>query len=81
MVKLTKIYTRTGDTGESGLVGGGRQKKSHLQFSAIGDVDEANGAVGFACAVIGKSSSAFEVLQQVQNDLFDLAQTLQHRRI
>lgn len=76
MVKLSKIYTRTGDNGESGLVGGGRQKKSHLQFSAIGDVDEANAAIGFASAVLDKSSTAFEVLQQVQNDLFDLGADL-----
>jgi len=76
MVKLTKIYTRTGDTGESGLVGGGRLKKSHLQFSAIGDVDEANATIGFAAAVIDKKSTAFEVLQQVQNDLFDVGADL-----
>jgi len=76
MVKLTKIYTRTGDHGESGLVGGTRLKKSALQFSAIGDVDEANAAIGFASAVISKSSTSYEVLQQVQNDLFDLGADL-----
>ncbi|PCI41171.1 MAG: ATP:cob(I)alamin adenosyltransferase [Rhodospirillaceae bacterium] len=76
MVKLTKIYTRTGDSGETGLVGGTRKKKSDLHFSAIGDVDEANAAIGFASAVLNKSSTAFEVLQQVQNDLFDLGADL-----
>ncbi|MBL4747693.1 MAG: cob(I)yrinic acid a,c-diamide adenosyltransferase [Magnetovibrio sp.] len=76
MVKLTKIYTRTGDDGESGLVGGTRVKKSDPQFSAIGDVDEANAAIGFASAVLDKSSTAYEVLQQVQNDLFDLGADL-----
>ena len=48
MVKLNKIYTRTGDGGTSGLVDGSRQAKHTPRFEAIGAVDEANSAIGHA---------------------------------
>lgn len=70
MVKLNKIYTRTGDDGTSGLVDGSRQPKHSARFEAIGAVDEANSAIGLAvCAIEG---SARETLTRIQNDLFDL---------
>ncbi|HEY9163952.1 MAG TPA: cob(I)yrinic acid a,c-diamide adenosyltransferase [Magnetovibrio sp.] len=76
MVKLNKIYTRTGDTGESGLVDGSRRKKTDPRFAAIGDVDEANAAIGMAIAAIDQSNPASAVLLRVQNDLFDLGADL-----
>ena len=70
MVKLNKIYTRTGDDGTSGLVDGSRQPKHSARFEAIGAVDEANSAIGLAaCAVDGSPRDA---LTRIQNDLFDL---------
>ena len=52
MVKLNKIYTRTGDGGSAGLVDGSRVSKSSLRMTAIGEVDEANAAIGVAIAAL-----------------------------
>ncbi|RSV22581.1 ATP:cob(I)alamin adenosyltransferase, partial [Sphingomonas sp. ABOLH] len=52
MVKLTKIYTRTGDGGTTGLVDGSRVAKDAAVMQAIGDVDEANSALGVAIAAL-----------------------------
>ena len=71
MVKLNKIYTRTGDTGSAGLVDGSRVSKSSLRMAAIGEVDEANAAIGAAIASLGGGDLAYRLLQ-IQNDLFDL---------
>lgn len=76
MVKLTKIYTRTGDGGESGLVDGSRLKKSNARFAAIGDVDEANAVIGLAVSSLDKDTLTHTLLQQIQNDLFDLGADL-----
>ena len=70
MVKLNKIYTRTGDGGSAGLVDGSRVSKSSLRMAAIGDVDEANAAIGLAISALGKADPAVQLLR-VQNDLFD----------
>ncbi len=76
MVKLNKIYTRTGDAGHSGLVDGSRLSKADARFQAIGDVDEANSAIGVAVTV-GQLPQAVAVpLRQVQNDLFDVGADL-----
>ncbi|HEU0098804.1 MAG TPA: ATP:cob(I)alamin adenosyltransferase, partial [Allosphingosinicella sp.] len=48
MVRLNKIYTRTGDAGTTGLVDGSRLQKDHPRAQAMGDVDEANSAIGVA---------------------------------
>ncbi len=75
MVKLNKIYTRTGDDGTTGLVDGSRVAKHDAIMQAVGDVDEANSAVGVAVAVLGEGDAA-ALLQAVQNDLFDLGADL-----
>ena len=71
MVKLNKIYTRTGDGGSAGLVDGSRVSKASLRMAAIGEVDEANAAVGLAIAALGESPTGRQLLT-IQNDLFDL---------
>ena len=75
MVKLNKIYTRTGDGGSSGLVDGSRRPKFDARFAAIGAVDEANSAIGLA--LVGLADSPHHAaLQRAQNDLFDLGADL-----
>jgi cob(I)alamin adenosyltransferase len=71
MVKINKIYTRTGDKGTAGLVDGSRVSKASLRMAAIGDVDEANAALGVAISELG-SDPLGEQLRRVQNELFDL---------
>ncbi len=71
MVKLNKIYTRTGDDGTSGLVDGSRIPKHSARMAAIGDVDELNSALGLAVVALGESEFAADLVR-VQNDLFDL---------
>ncbi|HEX3235396.1 MAG TPA: cob(I)yrinic acid a,c-diamide adenosyltransferase [Gemmatimonadales bacterium] len=67
-----KIYTRTGDQGETGLFGGGRVPKDHPRVAAYGDVDELNSAVGLARATA--PVELFDpLLQSVQRDLFSIA--------
>lgn len=75
MVKLNKIYTRTGDAGDTGLVDGSRVGKDDPRLAAIGDVDEANSAIGLAIAAIGPGDHATR-LTRIQNDLFDLGADL-----
>jgi cob(I)alamin adenosyltransferase len=70
LVKLNRIYTRTGDDGTSGLVDGSRQPKHSARFEAIGAVDEANSAIGLA--ILTADEDAAKALLRVQNDLFDL---------
>ena len=71
MVKLNKIYTRTGDGGSAGLVDGSRVSKSSLRMAAIGEVDEANAAIGVAIAALDEGAITDQLLE-IQNDLFDL---------
>ena len=71
MVKLNKIYTRTGDEGSAGLVDGSRVSKASLRMTAIGEIDEANAAVGAALAALDGGEVA-QGLLRIQNELFDL---------
>jgi len=71
MVRLNKIYTRTGDSGTAGLVDGSRVSKSSLRMIAIGEVDEANAAIGVAIAAMSGGAIRSNLLR-IQNDLFDL---------
>ncbi|HWV12183.1 MAG TPA: cob(I)yrinic acid a,c-diamide adenosyltransferase [Sphingobium sp.] len=75
MVKLNKIYTRTGDAGTTGLVDGSRLPKHAPRMQAVGDVDEANSAIGLAILAIGSGTEA-DWLTTIQNDLFDLGADL-----
>ena len=74
MVKLNKIYTRTGDAGQSGLVDGSRVSKACARMHAIGEVDEANSAIGLAIAELDGEAKA--ALSRIQNELFDLGADL-----
>jgi cob(I)alamin adenosyltransferase len=75
LVKLNKIYTRTGDDGTTGLVDGSRIGKDDARMAAIGDVDEANSAIGIAVAALSESEHGV-LLRSIQNDLFDLGADL-----
>ena len=75
MVKLNKIYTRTGDDGTTGLVDGSRCPKHAARMDAIGAVDEANSAIGLAVATLTVSDHA-AALTRIQNDMFDLGADL-----
>lgn len=74
MVRLTRIYTRGGDGGETSLGDGGRVRKDALRVEAYGTVDEANSAVGLARLHTDGETDA--ILSRVQNDLFDLGADL-----
>ena len=71
MVRLNRIYTRTGDAGETGLVDGSRLPKSAPRMAAIGDVDELNSAIGVALTH-DLPEAARTMLGRIQNELFDL---------
>ncbi len=70
--RLSKIYTRTGDDGTTGLGDGTRVAKDHARVEAYGTVDEANSAIGMILAVPALPSAVSECLTRVQHDLFDL---------
>ena len=74
MVRLTKIYTRGGDAGDTSLGGGARVPKHDLRVAAYGTVDEANAAVGLAR--LHTQGDADAMLARIQNDLFDLGADL-----
>ena len=74
MIKLTKIYTRTGDAGETGLADGSRVRKDSLRVMAYGAVDEANSAIGLAR--LHTEGEVERALVRIQNDLFDLGADL-----
>lgn len=79
MVKLNKIYTRTGDGGETGLGDGSRVQKHANRVAAYGDVDEANAAIGIAAATLSTIEDPCglgPILSRVQNDLFDVGADL-----
>jgi cob(I)alamin adenosyltransferase len=70
--RLSRIYTRTGDDGSTGLGDGTRVQKEHLRVEAYGTVDEANSAVGVVLAVPGLPADVVECLTGIQHTLFDL---------
>lgn len=70
--RLSRIYTRTGDDGTTGLGDGSRVPKTHARIAAYGAVDEANSALGLVLAVAHLPSHVTDVLTRVQHELFDL---------
>ena len=76
MVKLSRIYTRGGDGGQTSLGGGARVAKHDARIGAFGAVDEANAAVGLAR--LHATGEAAEMLARIQDDLFDLGADLSH---
>jgi cob(I)alamin adenosyltransferase len=70
-----RIYTKTGDAGETGLFGGGRVPKDHVRVEAYGQVDELNAAIGLALALEPRTYGR-ELLEQVQRDLFTIGAEL-----
>lgn len=76
MVKLNKIYTRTGDDGTTGLVTGPRRLKHDLRVDAYGTVDETNSVIGVARLATGSMAELDGMLFRIQNDLFDLGADL-----
>jgi cob(I)alamin adenosyltransferase len=74
MVRLNRIYTRTGDDGTTGLVDGSRLRKHAPRLEAVGAVDEANAALGFAQREL--TGEPAEDVRRIQNDLFDLGADL-----
>lgn len=76
MVKLNKIYTRTGDDGTTGLASGPRRRKDDLRVEAYGAVDEANSAVGLARLSTHEEPVLDAMLARIQNELFDLGADL-----
>jgi len=74
MVKLNKIYTKTGDDGSTGLATGERRAKSDLRVEAYGTVDETNAVVGLVR--LHTKAELDAILARVQNDLFDLGADL-----
>jgi len=85
-MRITKVYTRTGDKGMTGLVGGQRVRKNHVRIASYGTVDELNAAVGLARTWNTRSAADADavaridaMLHRVQNDLFNLGSDLATR--
>ncbi|MBP1858893.1 cob(I)yrinic acid a,c-diamide adenosyltransferase [Rhizobium herbae] len=76
MVKLNKIYTKTGDDGTTGLAAGPRRLKSDLRVEAYGTIDEANSFIGLARQHTAEFEALDAMLMRIQNDLFDLGADL-----
>lgn len=77
MVRLNKIYTRTGDAGTTGLASGERRRKDDLRIEAYGAVDETNSALGVARLSTAKDLPRLDaMLARIQNELFDLGADL-----
>ncbi len=76
-IHINRVYTRTGDAGETGLVGGERVPKDGLRIEAYGTVDELNSAIGLARALVSPPDSEVDgILLRIQNDLFNLGSEL-----
>lgn len=76
MVRLTRIYTKTGDKGQTSLGNGTRVPKHALRVEAYGTVDEANAAIGLARLATVADAATDSMLARIQNDLFDLGADL-----
>ena len=72
MVVLNRIYTRTGDAGETALGTGERLSKAHIRITAYGTVDETNATIGIARLHLNELPKLDAMLARIQNELFDL---------
>jgi cob(I)alamin adenosyltransferase len=78
-MKRSKVYTKTGDSGETGLVSGNRTLKSDLRIELYGELDELNSRVGLACSLLGSELKFIQVinfLHHIQSAIFDLGSNL-----
>src|SRR5260221_660 len=75
MVTLSRIYTKTGDKGDTGLGDGGRVPKDHVRVTAYGEVDELNAVLGPLLASVAEYPEA-GLIRSIQNDLFDVGADL-----
>ncbi|MGI9015246.1 MAG: cob(I)yrinic acid a,c-diamide adenosyltransferase [Phycisphaerales bacterium] len=77
---MSKLYTRTGDDGSTGLFGGGRVAKHHPRVAAYGDIDELNACIGFAACACDHGcelhSRVLAILREIQSRLFDIGADL-----
>lgn len=76
MVFLSRIYTKSGDKGETGLGNGTRVRKDHPRVAAYGSVDELNSVIGLLLAHLAGASEHEALLRAIQNDLFDVGADL-----
>ena len=76
MVVLNRIYTRTGDAGETALGTGERLSKAHIRIAAYGTVDETNATIGVARLHLSELPKLDTMLARIQNELFDLGADL-----
>ena len=79
MVRINSVYTRTGDSGDTGLVGGARAPKDDLRIEAYGTVDELNATLGMVRSALATSAAGDHmepIIARIQNELFDLGATL-----
>ncbi len=78
-MKKSKVYTKTGDAGETGLVSGNRTLKSDLRIELYGELDELNSRIGLACSLLGSELKFIQVinfLHHIQSAIFDLGSNL-----
>jgi cob(I)alamin adenosyltransferase len=78
-MKKSKVYTKTGDSGETGLVSGNRTLKSDLRIELYGELDELNSRIGFSCSFLGTELKFIQIvnfLHHVQSAIFDLGSNL-----
>ena len=78
-MKKSKVYTKTGDSGETGLVSGNRTLKSDLRIELYGELDELNSRIGLACSLLGSELKFIQVinfLHHIQSAIFDLGSNL-----
>ena len=82
MVKITKVYTRTGDSGETGLVGGKRLQKDHPRIEAFGSVDELNSVLGLVLSFLVQKDASDRrkklelIFEAIQQKIFDMGSEL-----
>jgi cob(I)alamin adenosyltransferase len=79
MVRINRVYTKTGDTGQTSLIGGERVSKASLRIDCYGTVDELNATLGLVCTALESSAAGPELLPivtRIQNELFNLGAKL-----